>query len=112
MTQPDKQTTARTSASDASNVGFAMSLMPWSVGTRMAMTWLEGATRIQGEWTRFVAERLAKDAEMQHALLACQSPTEARQMGTDFLHCAVSDYLTETARITAMGSHLSQDAGL
>ncbi|SDZ40370.1 hypothetical protein SAMN05444004_11342 [Jannaschia faecimaris] len=96
----------------ASAASSMFPMVPWAIGAQMPLTMLEGATRIQGEWARFLAERLTKDAEIQHQLFNCTSPTDAQQIGANFVHDIVSDYLTETARITAMGSQVSQGAGL
>ncbi|MEM7488283.1 MAG: phasin family protein [Pseudomonadota bacterium] len=92
--------------------GLAVAMMPWSIGTHMATAWLEGVTRMNGEWARFVADRLRRDAETQHEIFACGSPVEAQRLGAAFLRRTVEDYMTEAVRISAMGIRVTEDAGI
>lgn len=92
--------------------GMAVAMMPWSVGAQMAAAWIEGVTRMNGEWARFVAERLKQDAETQHRIFTCGSPVEAQALTADFLRRTIDDYLTETARLSSLGSRVADDIGI
>ncbi|MEM7645088.1 MAG: phasin family protein [Pseudomonadota bacterium] len=92
--------------------GMAVAMMPWSIGAHMATTWMEGVTRMNGEWARFVADRLKQDAETQHEVFTCGSPIEAQRLGAAFLRKSVEDYMTEAARISSMGLRVAKETGI
>lgn len=92
--------------------GMALAMMPYSVASRLATSWLEGVTHMNGEWARFVGERLEKDAEAQHKIMRCGSPIAAQSLQADFLHQVISDYLVEASRISSIGIRAAQDAGI
>ncbi|CTQ50348.1 phasin family protein [Jannaschia donghaensis] len=103
-TSPDTSSDVR----DPMIAGMAAAAVPWTVGSRMATAWMEGVTRMNGEWARFVADRLAHDAETQHEIFTCRSPLEAQQLGAAFVHRAMNDYLAEAARLATVGAKAAQ----
>lgn len=109
MTKTETREAQTDAAPPGISAGMAAAMMPLSLGSSLAATWLEGVTRMQGEWARFVADRLRKDAEAQHELFACRSPLKAQTLGAAFMHKAVQDYLTEAARISSMGTKVAQN---
>ncbi|KIT14320.1 phasin family protein [Jannaschia aquimarina] len=108
-----KETQPKTGkAAERPDMGHALAVAfaPWSMGTRMASTWLEGAARMNAEWARFVADRLETDAEAHHQIAICGSPIEAQSLYAQFLQRSVQDYMTETSRLSQMALRLVPDA--
>lgn len=85
-----KQKQARTNT-DTEALGRAMG----TFGPAAVEAWQE----IMTESTRFVTERLQKDAEVQQALLNCKNPTELLQVQTEFYETAVKQYSAEATRM-------------
>ncbi|WP_298432453.1 hypothetical protein [uncultured Jannaschia sp.] len=86
--------------------GLAMAMAPWFVATHATAAWIEGLTQMNGEWARFMGERLGRDAETQHAIFGCSSPLEAQQVATAFMRKTMEDYMTEAVRFSAMGARV------
>ncbi|CUH34997.1 hypothetical protein JSE7799_01079 [Jannaschia seosinensis] len=103
-------TKTKTQDKPAAAAGMGLAAVPWTVGGGLAATWLESVTRMNGEWAGFIAGRLKSDAEAQHQIFACGSPLEAQMLSVRFMQRAVDDYLTEAARIAAVGMRVAQDA--
>lgn len=111
MPKPSEAAARPDAAPPAIAAGTALALMPWMIGGRIATAWLEGATRLNGEWARFVADRLAQDAQTQHEILACRTPAEGQRIGAAFLQRAVHDYIAESARLSSLAADASPIAG-
>lgn len=80
---------------------MGLAMVPWSVGARMAVAWMNGAARMNAEWARLIADRVHEDAETRHEMLTRGSPVRARALQTKFPRVAVSDHAAEAARIAA-----------
>ena len=82
---------------------FASAMM--AVSPVATQAWLD----VLSESTRFVADRLQQDLEMQKSMLACTSPADLMQVQTEFFKTAMEQYTDEATRLFKMMSQATED---
>ena len=64
--------------------------------------WLGGWSRVQEESLRFLRDRVARDVDAVSRLAACKTPVEAFELQMRFARDAISDYVAESRKMTAL----------
>ncbi|MDQ2090706.1 phasin family protein [Marimonas arenosa] len=88
---------------DIATPAFASAMM--AVSPVATKAWLD----VLSESTRFVADRLQQDLDIQKAMLACKNPTELLQVQTEFFQKAIEQYTDEAKRLFEMMSKATED---
>ncbi len=66
--------------------------------------WMENMSDLGAEWMSFLSDRIQKDVDFQHKLLACKDMKELHEVQAEFLQTAIDRYTEETGKMIELSA--------